>query len=296
MDSIKNNQSENGNNRVFFIISVLSWLLFLVTAWLSIGLPYSFNFKFFWLTFSFDYEIGSYYPLVMHFVFHYIIFIFTFAISTLAFLIYMTYRDDNNVTDGMLGKYSKFHFIPLLCISALFIIGESVDEFKGRLNTVMFIFDFIFTLIGLASLIFIRVQTKIESPWYAIFAIKEGTYSCLIALLIYNVGFNFTYYGLYEMNDKKYIENWKTGCGIAFPIIIGVANVVLSIIFQDCMIAIMNILIYVGMIINFYNTDTDIRNEFNATGEGIIDIIILSLSACSILFFILRHKSIICTS
>lgn len=296
MNSIKNNQSENENNRVFFTISVLSWLLFLVTAWLSIGLPYSFNFKFFWLTFSFDYEISSYFPLVMHFVFHYIIFIFTFSIATLAFLIYMTYRDDNNVTDGMLGKYSKFHFIPLLCISALFIIGESVDESKGRLNTSMYIFDFIFTTIGLASLIFIRVQTKIESPWYAIFAIKEGTYSCLIALLIYNVGFNFTYYGLYEMSDKKYIENWKTGCGIAFPIIIGVANVVLSIIFQDCMIAIMNILIYVGMIINFYNTDIDIRQESNASGEGIIDIVILSLSACSILFFILRHKSIICSS
>ncbi len=296
MNSIKNNQSENENNRVFFTISVLSWLLFLVTAWLSIGLPYSFNFKFFWLTFSFDYEISSYFPLVMHFVFHYIIFIFTFSIATLAFLIYMTYRDDNNVTDGMLGKYSKFHFIPLLCISALFIIGESVDESKGRLNTAMYIFDFIFTTIGLASLIFIRVQTKIESPWYAIFAIKEGTYSCLIALLIYNVGFNFTYYGLYEMSDKKYIENWKTGCGIAFPIIIGVANVVLSIIFQDCMIAIMNILIYVGMIINFYNTDIDIRQESNASGEGIIDIVILSLSACSILFFILRHKSIICSS
>ena len=296
MNSIKNNQSENEDNRVFFTISVLSWLLFLVTAWLSIGLPYSFNFKFFWLTFSFDYEISSYFPLVMHFVFHYIIFIFTFSIATLAFLIYMTYRDDNNVTDGMLGKYSKFHFIPLLCISALFIIGESVDESKGRLNTAMYIFDFIFTTIGLASLIFIRVQTKIESPWYAIFAIKEGTYSCLIALLIYNVGFNFTYYGLYEMSDKKYIENWKTGCGIAFPIIIGVANVVLSIIFQDCMIAIMNILIYVGMIINFYNTDIDIRQESNASGEGIIDIVILSLSACSILFFILRHKSIICSS
>jgi hypothetical protein len=98
------------------------------------------------------------------------------------------------------------------------------------------------------------------------------------------------------MNDKKYIENWKTGCGIAFPIIIGVANVVLSIIFQDCMIAIMNILIYVGMIINFYNTDIDIRQESNATGEGIIDIVILSLSSCAILFFVLRHKSIICSS
>ena len=292
----QNNQHSIENNQVFFIISVLSWLLFLVVSWISIGLPYIFNFKFFWLTFSFDFEMDLYYPLVMHFVFHYIVFIFTFAIATLAFLIYVTYRDDTNVTDGMLGKYSKFHFIPLLCISALFIIGESVDESKGRLNTVMYIFNFIFTIIGLASLIFIRVQTKIESPWYAIFAIKEGTYSCLIVLLVYNIGFNFTYFGIHEMEDIKYIESWKTGCGIAFPIIIGVANLVLSNIFQDIMIAIMNILIYTGMIINFYKTDIDIRHESNAVGEGIIDIVILSLSACSILFFIIRHKSIICNS
>lgn len=296
MKQIKGQHPQNQNSPVFFIISVSSWLLFLVTAWSSIGLPHPFkDRKYFWLTFSLylnSESEPSYYPLAMNIVVHYIVFAFIFTLATLGFLVYMTYRDDNNVTDGMLGAISKFHFIPLLCISALFIIGESLDGSDP--NRAMFIFDFIFSIVGLASLILIKTQTKIESPWYAIFTIKEGTYSCLIVLLIYNIGYNFTYYGLYEMGGYNKDANsniaWKVGCGIVFPLIIGLANLILSILFQDFMIASMNILIYIGMIINFYNTDRDERSEAGAKAEGIIDIVILSLSASTVLFLILRCK------
>ena len=284
--------NSNENSKVFLYISVLSWLVLLITSWLSIGLPNSNQFKYFWLTNSLKTSYDSdetYYPLAMHIIFHYIVFIFTFTIATLGFLIYITYRDDNSILDGMLDRISKFHFIPLLCISALFIIGES----KESPNTVMFIFDFIFTVIGLASLIIVKIKTNIESPCYANFIIKKGVYSCFIVLLIYNIGFNFTYYGIFEIdsgkNDKALI-NWKTGCGIAFPIMIGLLNLFLSIIFQDIMIAFMNLMIFIGMIINFYAIDRDTRSEHNATGEGIIDIIMISLSGCSILFLSLIYK------
>jgi len=223
----------------------------------------------------------------MHIVFHYIVFVLTFAISILGFLIYITYRDDNSVLDGMLGKFSKFHFIPLLCISALFIIGESDDD----PNLAMFIFNFFFTVIGLVSLILVKIKTNIEYPWYAVLTIKKGVYSCFIVLLIYNFGFIFTYFGVEEINDTSdHMDNWKIGCGIAFPIIIGVANLALSIIFKDIIMAIMNLLLYVGMISHFYSIDKDTRTENSATGEGIIDIVIISLSGCTILFLALIYK------
>ena len=285
----KNSSSSNDNNKVFWIISVLSWLFLLVTSWLSIGLPNSNKFKYFWLTNSLKWSYDNddtYYPLSMHIVFHYLVFIFTFTIATIGFLIYITYRDDDSILDGMLNKISKFHFIPLLCISALFIIGES----KESPNTAMFIFDFIFTIIGLVSLVLIKIKTNIESPWYANFIIKRGAYSCFIALLIYNIGFNFTYYGSYEIDNGKALENWRTGCGIAFPIFIGLFNLTLSIIFQDIVLAFMNLMIYIGMIINFYAIDKDTRSEHNATGEGIIDIVMISLSGCTILFLALIYK------
>ena len=195
------NPSSNGNNNVFWIISVLSWLILLVTSWLSIGLPYSNQYKIFWLTnslISFEDEESEYNPISLHIVFHYIVFIFSMVLTTIGFLIYITYRDDNNIIDGMLGNISKFHFIPLLCISALFIIGESKEE----PNVAMYIFDFIFSIIGLTSLILVKIKTKIESPWYAIFTIKKGVYSCFIALLTYNICYNFTYYGIYEITEN----------------------------------------------------------------------------------------------
>ena len=283
------NHSSNGNNKVFWIISVLSWIFLLVTSWLSIGLPNSNQFKNFWLTnslkWSYDND-NTYYPLSMHIIFHYFVFIFTYTIATIGFLIYITYRDDDSILDGMLNTISKFHFIPLLCISALFIIGES----KESPNTAMFIIDFIFTIIGLVSLILIKIKTNIESPWYANFIIKRGAYSCFIALLIYNIGFNFTYFGIHEIDNGKPLDNWKTGCGIAFPIFIGLFNLALSIIFQDIVLAFMNLMIYIGMIINFYSIDKDTRSELNATGEGIIDIVMISLSGCTILFLALIYK------
>ena len=283
------NPPSNGNNKVFFIISVLSWLVLLVTSWLSIGMPNVYYYKNFWLTYSIktSYDEITYYPLAMHISFHYIVCILTFTISTAGFLIYITYRDDNSILDGMLDKISKFHFIPLLCISALFIIGES----KENANTAMYIFDFIFTIIGLVSLIIVKIKTHIESPWYANFIIKKGAYSCFIALLVYNIGFNFTYYGIFEIgNNEKTLINWKTGCGIAFPIFIGLLNLSLSVIFQDIILAFMNLMIFIGMIINFYAIDRDTRSEHNATGEGIIDIVMISLSGCSILFLFLIYK------
>ena len=226
----------------------------------------------------------------MNFVFHYIVFIILFIFTTLGFLIYMTYRKDYNVTDGMLDKFSKFHFIPLLCVSALFIIGESVDLINNKYNECMYIFDFTFSIIGLVSLIFVYTQTKIESPWYAIFTIKKGTYSFLIAMLIYNLGYNFIYFGAYEMEKGPLKEGWFAACGIIFSILIGIINLILSVVFQDFVLALTNLLIYVGMIVNFFLIDEDLRHESGGTGEGIIDIVIISLNSCVILYLILRYK------
>ena len=288
----KNSGSNNDNSKVFWIISVLSWLFLLITEWLSIGMPQSHDHKFFWLTKSIkiSYEdVKEYNPLEMHIVFHYIVFVLTFVITILGFLVYITYRDDNSILDGMLGKFSKFHFIPLLCISALFIIGESESDDDPTIA--MYIFNFFFTVIGLVSLILVRIKTKIEYPWYAVLTIEKGVYSCFLVLLIYNFGFIFTYFGVKEISDESdHKDNWKTACGIIFPIIIGLANLALSIIFKDIIIAIMNLLLYVGMISHFYSMDKDTRTENSATGEGIIDIVMISLSGCTILFLALIYK------
>ena len=74
---------------------------------------------------------------------------------------------------GMFERFSKFHFIPLLCTSALFIIGESLKyemeqsgyNIIGPIKSldVFFLFNLIFTFIGIISLFFIQFNTDLST-------------------------------------------------------------------------------------------------------------------------------------
>ena len=75
----------------------------------------------------------------------------------------------------MMGSFSRFHFIPLICAIYLFIVGSAKKLFikpetKGTLNDLLdnlnynhsgFSVCLAFSLIGLVSLVFIKMQTKI---------------------------------------------------------------------------------------------------------------------------------------
>ena len=64
-----------------------------------------------------------------------IIMIFILIVATLAFLYYFifsTFKKDSGIVNGMLGDISKFHFIPLACASALFLIGITVKNYDDE--------------------------------------------------------------------------------------------------------------------------------------------------------------------
>ena len=82
------------------------------------------------------------------------------VIALAGFILYMiksTCKKDDSVYGGMMGEWSKFHFVPLLFVSALFIIGECTDTNQSKPNHIkdMHIAGFVFTILGLISLIFI---------------------------------------------------------------------------------------------------------------------------------------------
>jgi len=82
------------------------------------------------------------------------------------------------------------------------------------------------------------------------------------------------------------------GFGYAFSIIIGAANIFLSIFLKDIMIGFINILMYIGMIINFFKIDKDMKEIlYKSDGIGIVQIVILVLSLCSLVFIIVKYKS-----
>ena len=347
----------DNKNRIFLSISILSWLAFLVTSWLSLGLPYTWKLgKIFWVTMSINYEKKElkeldykYLPITIFYEFHYTVFILTFIFATIGFLIFMLFKENENITNLMLGKFTKFHFIPLLCISALFIIGESRDIFDDMfsisekdpdyfsykykvvdeddydsddydsddneesedydypndiedyddddnvylINESRYILNFVFTILGLASLIYIYITTKTKSPWYAYLAINKGTYSCLISLLVYNFFYSITYYVLFKLIKKdKEIDDWMKASGIIFSLVIGIVNSILSIVLKDIMISFMNILIYTGMLIYYFKIERKERENYNEFADGIIDIVILVGNVAIIVFLSFQWKKI----
>ena len=204
------------------------------------------------------------------------------------------FRNEESIEEGMFDKYSRFHFIPLLCGASLYIIGESFSS-EGLVKdpNSPFVFSIIISVIGLASLIFIYFKTNIESHTYSRLITKKGFYSCLIALFVYNLYFTISFYGTFKRtlgDNEAYINKFKR-YSIAISVLTGLINLVLAFILKDIGIASINILIYLGLIINFSKIDEKTRELLNGnTEEGIIDIVMEGLAVIEIIFLVIKYK------
>ena len=88
------------------------------------------------------------------------------------------------------------------------------------------------------------------------------------------------------------LHNFILWSFIAFSIIIGIINLGLSFFLKDVVISGMNLLIYLGMTISFFQIDKDIRDEMNGVAEGVIDIVFLVLSTAMIILLIIKYRTI----
>ena len=299
-----NNRGNGSESLGWHIISILSWILLLFTAWNS----YNQNLVF-WDSFHekfYSYYYSYYFPFIMSMP---LLKIFVLIISLCGFVVYIiftTYKKNLNLYNDMLGSWSKFHFIPLLFISALFIIGSNMGSYDGidsyKHNKMLLIFDIIFTIIALISLIIIYIKTTLNCDWYIVMSIKKGTYSTFIVLLWYN--FLYTIICLrasdciinfLEDKNTDYKDNlislYKV-TGILFPLLFGIGVFIFSLLFKDLMALFVNFVIYIGMIISFFNASDSVKEErkehFNGNAEGIIDIVFMGLSLGLIGFIAIR--------
>jgi len=324
---------------ICWIMSYLSWLLLVASGWASIKwldeLPSNCDpdskpgddIKHGWTIWAFqayrsadcdgDGEIDidplkkGYYPLQMQVSLYYICFILALIVITGGCFIFFyktIFKKDDQVINGMMGQFSKFHFFPLLCASALFIIGECVDNLdKDDWNTQkevdhfkdMHISGLVFSIIGLASLIFIYIMTDLNTnDWWVLLLLKKGVFSCLIILMWYNFCYEIYYVHLYDKitNDDNFEPDedfdWKKGCGLAFSIILGIGSLAFSFIFKDLVACVMNLLIYIGLTVAYFRLDKDSRKHKNANknGDGIVDIFLLVLSIAMIVLLLIKYR------
>ena len=306
----KMNLNFSGGDNIFkticWLLSILCWLLYLITGWIAI-----FGKEYYLWTIPkntiVNIIIAEYHiyipcqidePLLMA------IFIVTLAISTFGFVAYLVYSTciKSNVFDGMMGSLSRFHFIPLACAGGLFLVGETIGESEKPKD--LLIAALCFSIIGFISIILVHLKTNME-PWYASLLVKKATFSCLIALFTYSICYTIYQLGVInEINNfslKQLIDfilkrnnnilDFINNCATAFSIVIGVVNLSLSFVLKDLMISVMNLLIYIGCTIYYYNIESYKETFFKNNGDGIIDIVMIVLSALNIGLILFMYKT-----
>ena len=311
---------DNVVKSICWIMSYLSWLLLVASGWASIkwldedpsedenGITEHVGYTIWGFTVyrtsnGIDPLKYTYFPLQMQVSLYYICFILTLIVITggcFVFFYKTICKKDDQVINGMMGQFSKFHFFPLLCASALFIIGECVDQDLENEDHSknMRISGLIFSIIGLASFIFIYIMTDLNTDWWVLLLLKKGAFSCLIILMWYH--FCYIIYYVHEEDKGDNLSNdeveklwdWRKGCGLAFSIIFGVGSLAFSFVFKDSVACVMNLLIYIGLTVAYFRLPSEERKlkEANKNGDGIVDIIMLVLSVAVIVLLLIKYR------
>ena len=321
---------DNVVKSICWIMSYLSWLLLVASGWASLkwlvqdpsfvdGVD---EIRWGWTIWGFfawrtyrrqgdtedeDPLKEGYFPLQMQVSLYYICFILALIIITggcFVFFYKTICKKDDQVINGMMGQFSKFHFFPLLCASALFIIGECVDNLKeedwadkDKKNDHfknLYISGLVFSIVGLASFIFIYIMTDLNTDWWVLLLLKKGAFSCLIILMWYSFCYDIYYVHTYDKPDEDDDKDldWRKGCGLAFSIIFGIGSLAFSFVFKDLAACVMNLLIYIGLTVAYFRLPSEARkNKYaNKNGDGIVDIIMLVLSVAVIVLLLIKYR------
>lgn len=307
MEKLNLNFSGGSNilKSICWIMSYLSWIMLVITSWIS--LKWLEDFNIIWqiavvrnINDLDDKYVYHYIPFQMHISLVYIIFILTFIIilgGCIVFFMKTVFKQDDQVKNGMMGDFSKFHFFPLLCTSALFIIGECYDtdlENEDHWDSMLYA-AFVFSILALASFIFIYIMTDLNTnDWWVLLLLKKGTYSCLIVLIWYQFCYSIYYVHRASAKDENIedINDWKKGCGLAFSIIFGIGSLAFSFVFKDLVVSCANALIYIGLTVYYFKISEEERKleSSNKNGDGIVDIIMLVLSVALFVFLLIKYR------
>jgi len=266
---------DKDTHSMWYDLSIISWFLFLCTG-LNLFINNSNISKSINILINEGTGIpaNSYYSLIIGFI---------TMIGTIGFIIYfnnITFKKNNSILNGMLGDMTKFHFIPLLLVSLIFI---TLSEPTTKAS---YVFCLLFSLSAYGSLVFLYLKIEYEGEWYEIITIKKGVFSCLIALTLYTFFLSISFIGIRSEASEGFLK----GCGIVFPILIGIGNVGFAFYFKDLLVLITNILIYVEMAkYGFF---------YDKGADGGIDILMILISTGVIFYLLFKEREAIykCTN
>ena len=167
------NGGENILKSICWIFSYLSWLLLAINNLASLKWLYNDN-----SVWNIIVEQGVYFPIQMEKIMIYIIFNFEIIIifiGCIVFFVKTLIKPEDKLIDGMMGKFSQFHFIPLLFAFIMTVLGEALKEDKSNIKDIANT-GLAFSLFGVISMVFIYINTDCESvDWWAKYFLKNGT-------------------------------------------------------------------------------------------------------------------------
>jgi len=301
-DNYQSNSGQNEDSNFFwYILSFLSWIIFIALEF------YSFESGIYLWNWQHPapnyYFILNYFPLKIE-INYLQTFIFIISLTSFINFFYFTAIEKNgSVYNGLLGEFSKYHFVPLLIISALNFLAMNASNYDFKYNKTILIFYIIFIIFGLISLIFL--YTKIEfNEWYNVMIIKKGLFSIFIILLFYLFLYTIICLRVYDVALKNdlydsrvgKIKSFYKGIGISFSLIFGIGTFIFSILFKDIMASFMAFFIYLGLVLNFFGKNKPGKEEkkiFNNDADGIIYIIMMILTLIFIGFLIMKYNNIL---
>ena len=207
------------------------------------------------------------------------------------------YKGDESITNPLLDRITKFHFIPLFLISFINIInqarknGVGITAFEKEL-----IADLVFNLIALVFLTIIYAKTVLEHNWYIVLTIKKGLFSCLIILLWHNFFYLIVLVG-YAVQYNRMSSNILTflkGSGIAGSLIVGIGGCIFSFVNKDLIAAATNFLLYVGMVNSFFGTtgkSKKMKIYTAGVADGVIEIIFMLFNFATVMILIFKFNA-----
>ena len=282
----------NQDQIIWYVLSIASWLLF-VCCQIE----------------SFINEVSMMFNKIYYFFHLPVTKLFILVINLAGLIVYVIFtncKKESKLLNGMLHGKSKFHFIPFILGSILFIIDQHIKNCIGEktknennddgyckesTKEILIIADSAFSLLSIILFIFSYIQMKLQCKWYIVLTIKKGAFSCLIPYLLYKL--------LIDINMLIYIEDKEDllKITVTFSVsLIGFFSFLYSLIFKDMLITFTNALIYCGLIIKYFleydNFKHSLDTPFKIIIGSIISIVVL-LSIFVIVYLSIKHNELI---
>ena len=270
---------------VYKTFSVISWILLMYSSWEAFVEKHSTYFLLKILnegrtiyddnkdTYTFPLNI----KLTIFQAFITVLIIFGF----INYILYTMIKANQTIDNAFFGKISKFHFIPLILVSVIFLLMKNVNLIsysesssgivyninQKNMSEILVIVILVFTAVALVSLFIIYKETDLSCNYILHISIKKGVYSSLLVLLLHNI-FNCII-ALKFINDlghkKKIYEFFQLSRKIFSPLL-GTLVIIFAFSFNDVTALFSNLLMYIGMLTS---VKLNIKGVEDKNNEGI---------------------------